>query len=149
MARGAANGCHGLIVAALALLSLAVAASPVRLHSRNHTTERLTAMTKNWASGKCTGTERLAGLDGRTEAQLRDTLGEPTRTSSFRLGDKQDEFHIALQNHYPLKKPENAKVELREWTWQSHDCRLTVWLHKAGADWVALENLRYNAETEF
>jgi hypothetical protein len=149
MGRVARVKIHAAVTAALAACSLAGEAAFAQLSTRNNSNERQIVMAKDWASGKCVGTERLAGLDGKTAKELEVTLGEPTRKSSFRMSEKQDEFHITLQNHYPLKKRQNAKIEIQEWTWEVRDCRLTVWLHKPDADWLALENLRYNAETEF
>lgn len=104
--------------------------------------------TKDWAAGDCADVTRLSGLQG-SDSELARTLGEPTRKQTFRLGDKQDEFHITLQNHYPLSVPANASVEIQEWTWERANCRLTVWLHKPAAEWVALENIRYPAGAEF
>lgn len=106
-------------------------------------------MAKDWASGKCDSTSRMAGLDGLSQAQLAALLGEPKRKETFRLGDRKGEFGITLQNHYPLSKAANAKVQLQEWTWETGKCKLTVWLHKPAADWASLENLRYPADAEF
>ncbi|HET9902599.1 MAG TPA: hypothetical protein VFQ27_02720 [Xanthobacteraceae bacterium] len=106
-------------------------------------------MAKDWASGNCDGVSRVAGLDGRTAAQVAQMLGEPQNRETFRLGDRPDEFHITLQNHYPLHNPANRNVEIQEWTWAEGRCKLTVWLHRKGGEWVALENIRYAADAEF
>jgi hypothetical protein len=92
---------------------------------------------------------RVAGLDGRTGAQVAEMLGAPERKETFRLGDRPDEFHITLQNHYPLTNAANRGVEIQEWTWTEGKCRLTLWLHRKGGDWVALENIRYATDAEF
>lgn len=111
--------------------------------------ERRSKMAKDWASGKCEGITRVEGLDGQADSQIAKLLGEPERKETFRLGDRPDEFHITLQNHYPLKNAANRDVQMQEWTWTKGACRLTVWLHKKNADWVGLENIRYSTDAEF
>ena len=106
-------------------------------------------MAKDWASGKCEGITRVDGLDGQTDSQIAKLLGEPERKETFRLSDRPDEFHITLQNHYPLSRAANRDVQMQEWTWTKGQCRLTVWLHKKNAVWVGLENIRYSTDAEF
>ena len=104
---------------------------------------------KDWAAGDCTDVTRLSGLDGQSDTELDRMFGAPARKETFRLGEKPDEFHVSLQNHYPLSVAGNAKVQVQEWTWENGKCRLTVWLHKPAANWVVLENLRYPSDAEF
>jgi hypothetical protein len=111
--------------------------------------QRRSTMAKDWASGKCDGVSRVDGLDGQTDAQIAQTLGEPQRKETFRLGDRPDEFHITLQNHYPLRNAANRDVQIQEWTWTEGKCRLTLWLHQKGGGWVALENIRYATDADF
>jgi hypothetical protein len=111
--------------------------------------ERRFSMAKDWASEGCEGVTKVSGLDGQSAERIAKLLGEPERKETFRLGERPDEFHVMLQNHYPLTKTANAMVEIQEWTWSKGDCRLTLWLHKKGTDWVGLENVRYPADAEF
>jgi hypothetical protein len=104
---------------------------------------------RDWAAGDCTDVTRLSGLDGQSDTELDRMFGAPARKVTFRLGEKPDEFHVSLQNHYPLSVAGNAKVQVQEWTWENGKCRLTVWLHKPAANWVVLENLRYPSDAEF
>jgi hypothetical protein len=104
---------------------------------------------RDWAAGDCTDVTRLSGLDGQSDTELDRMFGAPARKEAFRLGEKPDEFHVSLQNHYPLSVAANAKVQVQEWTWENGKCRLTVWLHKPAATWVVLENLRYPSDAEF
>jgi len=88
--------------------------------------------------------DQLHGLDGATLAAR---LGEPERKETFRVGERQDEFHVQIQNTYPL--PASADVEIQEWTWAAGDCRLTVWLHAAGDAWTSFGSLRWPKGAEF
>lgn len=106
-------------------------------------------MEKDWATGKCEGVAHVDGLDGQSAAQIAKILGEPERKEKFRIGERPDEFHVSLQNHYPLTKAANAAVEVQEWTWTKGKCRLTAWLHMKRGDWVGLENIRYPTDAEF
>jgi hypothetical protein len=151
--------------AALAVLSLALAlagpgvawepagAATVQLRNDDRSAldnqGRRSKMAADWASGPCDGVTRVDGLVGRTDAQIVETLGEPERRETFRLGERPDEFHISLQNFYPLSEPANAKVQVQELTWTKGKCRLTVWLHNKGGNWVGLDSIRYSTEAEF
>ena len=103
----------------------------------------------DWATGKCDGITRVEGLNGQTDARITEALGEPERKEIFRLGERPDEFHISLQNHYPLKNTLNLNVEVQEWTWTKGPCRLTVWLHRKNGNWTGFENIRYPTAAEF
>jgi hypothetical protein len=103
----------------------------------------------DWTAGHCAGSTQLSGLDGRADTELDRMFGAPSRKETFRLGDRQGEFHVSLQNHYPLTVTNNAEVLLQEWTWERGKCRLTIWLHKPGPAWITLENLRYPVGAEF
>jgi len=76
-------------------------------------------------------------------------LGEPAKKDSFKLGERQDEFRIELQNTYPLTNPENRDVQVREWTWEEKDCNLTLWFHQVDEGWVVFETMKWNDGTEF
>jgi hypothetical protein len=115
------------------------------LDSRTVSLQRKTGI---WA-GDCVGVTRLSGLDGQSDAALAERFGAPWRKETFRLGDRQDEFHVAIENHYPMRVAGNADVLLQEWTWEHGKCRLVVWLHRPDAAWVAFDNLRYPVGTEF
>ena len=103
----------------------------------------------DWAGDGCDHADRLSNLAALSTDQVEQRLGPPLRRESFRLGERQDEFHIGLQNTYPLAKPENAEVELQEWTWTAEDCRLTVWFHRVDGNWKTFENLRWHRTAEF
>jgi hypothetical protein len=145
------TGAVPVLLAALATGTTAPAAAQQRQGgpSKPKFSERQIMATKDWAASDCTDVTKLTGLDGQTDAALGEMLGAPSRKDTFLLGERQDEFHVALQNHYPLTVAANAAVQLQEWTWEKGACRLTVWLHKPAASWVALENLRYPADAEF
>lgn len=68
---------------------------------------------------------------------------------SLRLEERVAEFHIALQNTYPMTEPQNARVQIQELTWVNADCRLTLWFHLRDGAWQAFENLRWPRDAEF
>jgi len=103
----------------------------------------------DWSGGSCDTVSRLPKLLELGVVELDRRLGPPERKESFRLGERQHEFHIALQNTYPLTVPENANLVLQEWSWSQGDCRLTVWLHRVEGAWRSFENLRWHRATEF
>jgi hypothetical protein len=102
-----------------------------------------------WANGPCTSIDRVGELIGLTTAEIETILGRPERKEEFLLGDRPDEFHIVLQNTYPLTKAQNAKVKIEEWTWTSGPCRLTVWFHHERETWKSFESSRYSSTAEF
>lgn len=104
---------------------------------------------KSWSAGSCTGIDHLKELDGLTGEKLEETLGTAGKKDSFLRGERQEEFHVLLENTYPLKKEGNAEVPLREWTWTEGKCKLTVWLHQVNGQWTAFENSRYSATAQF
>ena len=103
----------------------------------------------DWADGGCDEVRELPDLAELTTEVVTRRLGEPMQQESFRMGERPDEFHIALQNTYPLNERDNADVEVMEWTWETGDCRLTVWFHQVEASWQSLSNLRWHRDTEF
>lgn len=128
----------------------AAAKEPPDVRATTKSSNRASIMaTKDWADGECTGVTRLSGLEGQPEIKLSEMFGAPARKETFLLRERQDEFHVTLQNHYPLSVAANAAVQLQEWTWEKNGCRLTIWLHKPAGSWVTLENIRYPGDAEF
>ena len=82
-------------------------------------------------------------------ARAESRFGTPLSKESFRLEERVDEFHIALQNTYPMTEPKNASVQLQELTWANADCRLTIWFHLRDGTWRSFENLRWPRDAEF
>src|SRR5262249_29525094 len=72
---------------------------------------------KTWVKEPCTGIAHLAEFNNLSADDLEAQLGAPKKKESFRRGERQDEFHILLENTYPVKKAENKEVPLQEWTW--------------------------------
>ena len=103
----------------------------------------------DWAKGPCTKVEPVPSLNGLSLKEAEETLGPAGRKDSFLMGERQDELHVALQNTYPLSKPENAKVPLQELTWTQGGCRLTMWFHKVKDTWKSFENVRSSSSAEF
>lgn len=94
------------------------------------------------------GTDELKALEGLSEAKLVTRFGKPTHERTFKMADCCHEFEIELYNTYPPKKGHD-EVQIHEWTWDYEGYRLTVWTHLAGADWVALDTIRYSNDVEF
>jgi hypothetical protein len=107
------------------------------------------AVKVEWAKGPCASTSQLPELKGLTAEEVTARLGEAERKESFLLGERQDEFHVVLQNTFPLSKRGNRKLPIQEWTWTKGTCRLTVWLHEEKGVWKSFENSRYPAAAEF
>ena len=158
--RGAAIG-----LASLALIlgchrdgrDSAVRGTPVQTELANRTADPQPASPENaparatssWAERECTTSSSFPALVGRTAPELHEALGPPSRSEGFSLAERDDEFHIALQNTYPLSNPANASVRLEEQSWEHDNCRLTVWLHQVHGVWRALEVLRWPADADF
>lgn len=104
---------------------------------------------KTWTTSPCTGIVHLPEFDGLASAELEAQLGVPRKKESFLRSERQDEFHVLLENVYPMKKAENREVPLQEWTWTEKDCQLTVWLHKVNGSWTSFVNSRYSAKADF
>jgi hypothetical protein len=121
---------------------------PSDQESRMKTTDSKPAKME-WASGPCTGVDQLPKLNGLAIKEIETLLGPAGRKETFLLGERQDELHVAIQNTYPLSKPENAKVSIQEMTWTQGPCKLTVWFHKVKGTWKTFENVRYSATAEF
>ena len=110
---------------------------------------RAIVLARAWSDGSCEGQRHLAGLDDRKAEALRAELGDPARDETFHIADRRDAFHALLQEAYPQEVAANAAVEVREWTFTSGGCRLTVWLHRRDSGWRSFENIRYPAGAVF
>ena len=107
------------------------------------------AIRKRWLEAACPDVAKVPGLRNREQAAITKILGEPTRSERFRVGDRQDEFRIEIQNTYPLTVPENRIVEIHEWTWEKKSCRLTVWLHQVAGQLRCLDATLWPEGTDF
>ncbi len=103
----------------------------------------------DWADSGCDELQELPDLAGLSTELVTQRLGQPEQRESFRIGERPDEFRIGLQNTYPLTEPENANVEVMEWTWENGDCKLTIWFHQVDQSWQSLNNLRWHRDMEF
>jgi len=102
-----------------------------------------------WHSMGCKEVSRLSMFIDLGVAEIKERLGLPERKESFQMGKYQDEFHIALQNTYPLTIPENMHVNIQEWNWKKGECCLTLWLHKVDDEWRSFETLLWHKDTDF
>ncbi|HLC28302.1 MAG TPA: hypothetical protein VJL07_02530 [Dehalococcoidia bacterium] len=102
-----------------------------------------------WDPSSCEVLEKVPRFLDKTATEVSSELGEPAKKDSFKLGERQDEFRIELQNTYPLTNPENRDVQVREWTWEEKDCNLTLWFHQVDEGWVVFETMKWNDGTEF
>jgi hypothetical protein len=69
--------------------------------------------------------------------------------AEFRIAERPDEFHVRLQNTYPLTTPGNGDVRIVEWGWKHERCNLTAWLHDTSAGRVVLEAAIWSDAVEF
>lgn len=74
-------------------------------------------------------------------------LGRATTEASFRLSEPITEFRVKLLNHFKL--PHDEATLIKEQTWSTDDCRLTVWFTAIGDRWQPIEYLRWSAGDEF
>lgn len=102
-----------------------------------------------WAHAACPPSDTFPTLLQLSQSQLIERLGAPLSSEPFRLGQRPDEFHVALRNTYPLGVPGNDSIEVIETTWSNSTCRLTVWLHQVSGSWQSFEVLRWSEGTEF
>jgi hypothetical protein len=93
--------------------------------------------------------QKVTKYAGRTFDQVVSDLGQPARTDSFKLGQALDEMRGPLQNTFPLDKPGNKDIEIKEATWEDGDYYLTVWFHKVDDAWVVIEGVRWHKNVRF
>lgn len=103
----------------------------------------------DWSALICDAPRPLADVHDLTEAGLETRFGPAEAQEVFALGDRQDEFHISLQNKYPLADKQNARVQIKEMTWTGPACKITVWLDQQGDGWRTFDSLIYSKESEF
>ncbi len=103
----------------------------------------------DWQSWPCSPPGPVVGIAGLTKQQLIDKFGKGFASETFALGDKRDEFHVGLQNKYPLAKKENASIKITEMTWAGTGCKITVWLDMQNGALHAFDSLIYNKDAEF
>jgi hypothetical protein len=103
----------------------------------------------DWTKLTCDSPSSLSEINGLTEVNLESTFGPSQTSEIFALGDKQDEFHISLQNKYPLSKKGNKLIQIKEMTWIGPKCKITVWLDQQGTGWRTFDSLIYSKESEF
>jgi hypothetical protein len=89
------------------------------------------------------------GLEGSTPEQLETRFGPPAVRESFRAVEKQGEFYGPIETLYPSIDPKNHDVPLQEWAWKSGDCTLTVWFHRPGGTWLAIDDVYWHADIDF
>ncbi|MCA9639014.1 MAG: hypothetical protein KC420_23460, partial [Myxococcales bacterium] len=92
--------------------------------------------------------DELPELHGKTEADVAARFGEPTSRRSFTMSECCTEFQVELLNTYKPKSGHDD-VEIHEWTWAFDGYALTVWFHRQGDAWVALDTCRYSDDVEF
>ena len=102
-----------------------------------------------WNLPSCDRASPLPNLAGLDLARAKSRFGTPVSQESFRLGERVDEFHVALRNTYPMTDPQNAYVQLQELTWAEGECRLTIWFHLREGVWQSFENLHWPQGAEF
>jgi hypothetical protein len=108
-----------------------------------------TAKTPDWSKYNCETPQRLDQLDGLTLNQLKAAFGVAASDENFALGNRMDEFHVSLQNKYPLSRAGNEKTNIRELTWIGPKCKITAWLDKQGNSWRTFDSLIYSVNSEF
>jgi hypothetical protein len=111
--------------------------------------EALEAAKPDWDTLSCTSPSPIEGVQGLTDAALTEKFGVPSRDEMFALADRPDEFHVSLQNKYPLSKKSNGRVQIKEMTWTGPKCSLTIWLDKQQGSWRTFDSLIYSKEAEF
>jgi hypothetical protein len=113
------------------------------------TKSRDTPATPDWAKWTCDATGRIDLLDGKTIEELQIEFGPASIAAEFPLSERQDEFHISLQNKYPLSKSGNEKTLVKEMTWTGPACKITVWLDQQDGKWRTFDSLIYSVNSEF
>ncbi len=103
----------------------------------------------DWRCWPCSPPGPVVGIAGLTKQQLIDKFGKGFASETFALGDKRDEFHVGLQNKYPLAKKENASIQITEMTWTGPGCKITVWLDMQSGALHAFDSLIYDKDAEF
>ncbi|MEZ4383816.1 MAG: hypothetical protein R3A79_20960 [Nannocystaceae bacterium] len=94
------------------------------------------------------GVDELPALHGETEAELLARFGAPTSRRTFTMAECCTEFEIELYNTYRPNEGHDA-VEIHEWTWAYTGYALTVWFHRQGDAWLALDTSIYDDGVEF
>ena len=95
------------------------------------------------------GADELGYLEGDTQAQVIESLGEPAGRGEFAMSECCSEFEVELHNTYRPGDPNNVNVRIRQLDWAYDGYRVTVWFHQPAGEWVALETSRYSDGIEF
>ena len=93
-------------------------------------------------SGVCGGSDASLPASAAIAA-----LGAPVKEARFTLAEPIPEFRVKLLNHFQL--PRDAATAIRERTWSSGDCRLTIWFARRDGGWYPVDQLRWSADDEF
>lgn len=88
-------------------------------------------------------------LKGLTQEQVQKRFGPPTERETFRVEERGGEFYATVQSAYPTMDRKNWDVPIQEWTWTSGECILTVWFHRPGGEWIALDDIYRNERVAF
>lgn len=94
-------------------------------------------------------TQTLTKYKGQTYDQIVAGMGQPIRTDSFTMGQPLDEMRAPLQNVFPLSKPGNDQVEIKEAVWKDGDYYVTIWFNKVNGKWVVVDGVRWHKDVRF
>lgn len=83
---------------------------------------------------------------GRTAAALIANYGPAAEDERFVLGDAIDPVRMSVRN--TLSAPGDLKRDIRELTWRTRGCELTVWRAEQDGEEVALQTMRGPAAGE-
>ena len=95
----------------------------------------------------CAALPLVSALAGRSIESLVAEHGRPQSDTRFRLADGIDPSRRVLLN--VLERPRDDEVLVRELTWTTGGCQLTVWFRTlSGGRWRSVQALRTAAAAE-
>ena len=93
--------------------------------------------------------EDIPQLEGLTQTEVVEEIGEPYKSNQFAMSSVFDEMRIALRNFYPLTNSVNHDVQIREMWWDDGAYWITLWLHQVNGEWFVLDSLRWHKDVQF
>ncbi len=92
---------------------------------------------------------KIEKLHGLTENEVTNILGNPIHQEQYKVKNAIGEFRKNVFKFYPLSKPENQNVEIKELRWKDGDYFISMWFHLIKGEWVVMDTCRWHESVQF
>ena len=92
---------------------------------------------------------KIEKLHGLIENEVLNILGNPIHKEQYKVKNAIGEFRKNVFKVYPLSKPENKNVEIKELRWKDGDYFITVWFHNVKDKWVVMDTCKWHKSVQF